>query len=440
MCAVDLTGWNFSNKNLSNSSFSWAKLANVDFSQAILFGSNLSSANMTNSNLSHTNLSNANFNYAEVENANLFCADARGAINLNLSDAITTNTILPDGSIQGLDLSGTVVLTVRDYDGDPIGYTDGVPIVPPHGPIPITVQTSLNMGTDGKLQMQFGDNAWDSTISFQAGIPVALGGTLDLAFAPGISSKSQLGQTLRLFNWTGVSPTGVFNVTSSYNWDLSKLYTSGDVTMLYDPTLANTRWTGAKNGNWNDTGNWTAGVPATGSIIEFNASAPTHQPVIQNISNPLSLNGIGFAPNAGTHILGGPTIQLAGDQPGIACASASDQYINNALELTSDTGFIVSGSGNLILGGNIFGSGSLIKIGSGVLILENSATYQGDTDIQAGILALDATGQIENSAVMNDATFKILSGDHTVGAITGAGETQVVSGSLAVDSLVQKMY
>ena len=43
---------------------------------------------------------------------------------------------------------------------------------------------------------------------------------------------SQVGRTFDLFDWTGVSPTGAFAVSSPYVWDLSKLYTTGEVTFL----------------------------------------------------------------------------------------------------------------------------------------------------------------------------------------------------------------
>ena len=53
-------------------------------------------------------------------------------------------------------------------------------------------------------------------------------------------------------------------------------------------------------------------------------------------------------------------------------------------------------------------------------------------------MALDAQGQISaSSAITNNAVLRIISGDHTVGTIAGVGETQVVSGSLTVGSIVQ---
>jgi autotransporter-associated beta strand protein len=200
--------------------------------------------------------------------------------------------------------------------------------------------------------------------------------------------------------------------------------------------VSDTRWTGANSNIWLDAGNWTSAAPAAGAIIEFDAAAPANQPLLQNIAAPLSLKTILFAPNAVTHYLGGQTIQFTAWHS-IECASAADQFINNPLELATFTTCTVSGSGKLILGGEISGSGGLLKNGSGTLVLSNNATYASDTVIEEGILALDTAGQIVNSSINNNATFQILSGDHTVGAITGDGATEIDSGSLTANSIYQ---
>ncbi len=71
------------------------------------------------------------------------------------------------------------------------------------------------------------------------------------------------------------------------------------------------------------------------------------------------------------------------------------------------------------------------------MILENAATHQGQTIIDAGTLALDTTGDITNSPVVNNAVFQILDGDHMVGSMTGTGSTEILAGSLTVSSIVQ---
>ena len=385
--------------------------------------------------------------------ADFSAADTRGAQNLDLSASVATNTILPNGAIQGLHLSGGRTLVVRNYD-----YNSGIIIYPgvtsglSLSAIPITVQQGMDMGTNGILQIQFGQGDWNSTIYFAPGIPVALGGTLNLDFAQGVGVLSQIGKKLAVFDWSGVTPTGTFNVTSGYVWDLAHLYDTGEVTLTYAPNIADTRWTGAVSGSWRDAGNWTAGMPAAGAIVEFNAATPAHQPILQNIGNPLTLDGILFAPGAGEHILAGPTILLSGSTPAIVCTSAADQYIGNAIQLDSYAAFSVTGAGVLTLAGQITSPGGIIfppssatntKTGPGTLALANTFNssswwYSATTfTIEEGTLALDATGQMANTSLLNNATFQILAGDHTLQSITGDGETQVLSGSLTVNSISQ---
>jgi hypothetical protein len=79
-------------------------------------------------------------------------------------------------------------------------------------------------------------HAWGSTISFDAGIPVTLGGTLDVTLAAGVTPASLLAKPFQLFNWTGVTPAGTFTwqddqAATGYVWDTSQLYNTGAVTL-----------------------------------------------------------------------------------------------------------------------------------------------------------------------------------------------------------------
>jgi hypothetical protein len=148
------------------------------------------------------------------------------------------NTIHPSGMILGLGLDGSDELIIRDDDGvfNPASTTG------PNRrqPIPVTVNDYFSMSDAGVLRLDFESDPWDSVISFQAGIPVALGGTLKLQFTDDTNVHTQVGRTLRIFNWAGVSPSGTLRVESPYVWDLSRLYTSGEVTLqaIPEPTTA----------------------------------------------------------------------------------------------------------------------------------------------------------------------------------------------------------
>jgi uncharacterized protein YjbI with pentapeptide repeats len=229
--------------NLSGAHLTRADLANADFSGS----DSLDGADLTGADLSHARLTNARFNGrvipiyddegavvgeetipgAKLTNANLTAADARGA-NFQyaaLAGANTSNLIQSNGRIAVLNLTAGASLIVRDYDGNTAA-------APATGALPIVVEGNSAIDTTGTLQLVFDADPWDSTISFAPGIAVTRGGTLELTFAPDVNLASQLGRTIDLFDWAGVNPTGMFNVSSPYTWNLSDLYTTGEVTLI----------------------------------------------------------------------------------------------------------------------------------------------------------------------------------------------------------------
>jgi surface-anchored protein len=244
------------------------------------------------------------------------------------------------------------------------------------------------------------------------------------------------------YKWSFTQP-GVYHLTfqsSATRISTGQLETDVDTFTFLVGTAT---WKGTKGTDWNEPGNWTessttaSGVPGYGSTVIFTTSSAAHQPLNQNIGAPLDLHGIIFTTNAGAFQLGGQSIRLSVDSPEISSESPYDQQIGNPLEMAADTTFAVNGSGRITLSGEISGDGLLIKTGPGTLVINNSGSYQGDTVIKNGVLALDAAGQIESSTLLNDATFQILAGDHAVTSISGGGDTEVLSGSLAAGSICQ---
>jgi uncharacterized protein YjbI with pentapeptide repeats len=203
-----------------------------NFTRQDLNNAELVSAKLTGADLANAQLQRAFFNSTNLAGANFSAADARGA-SLDISTAAINraNLILPNGHIQGLELVAGGLLTVRDFDGaDRFGRS--------RVPIPIAIQEHLSIDPDGTLGIVLDADSWDSTISFAAGIPVALAGTLELTFAADVNLAGQMGRTLDLFDWTGVTPAGAFTVSSPYVWDLSELYSSGEVTLTAIPEPA----------------------------------------------------------------------------------------------------------------------------------------------------------------------------------------------------------
>lgn len=203
----DMRGWDFSGQDLSHS---------------LLFSAKLDNANLRGANLTHVN-----FGGTTLTNADLSAADTRGVGILNAYPSVLHNTIFPDGFIDGLDLPGGDLLVIRNYQAEK-GFGAA--------PIPIHIGERLRMAPGGALHLLFDDEPWESLISFEPNIPVYLnGGTLELAFAADVDLSTQVGRTFRVFDWTGVAPTGACQVTSPYRWELSHLYTTGDITLIAVP-------------------------------------------------------------------------------------------------------------------------------------------------------------------------------------------------------------
>jgi uncharacterized protein YjbI with pentapeptide repeats len=263
----DLTGWDLSGQDLANASFGSvtltnANLAAANLTNATLHGSTLSNTDLTGAivtragfsrttsrgftkkqlystasyqqknlnginlagndlsgwDLSGQNLTDTRLYDSTLIDAILTAADLRGTEGANLTGAIIRNAIRPDGSVEGLELAGGDQLVVRDGNA-----------------IPIRVQDRMAMSNGGVLRLIFEDDPWNSLICFQPGIPVQLGGTLELVFTLGAHPHTQIGRSIRIFDWSGVTPDGTFGVESPYTWDLSRLYTTGEVTLLAVP-------------------------------------------------------------------------------------------------------------------------------------------------------------------------------------------------------------
>ena len=282
MFGYDLSGAVFSDQNLSYADFRYANFTGANLTHANVANATFSDGMLNGANLSQANLTNASFYAAKLSDANLSGADARGAnfAYATLTGANTTNLIQSDGHIAGLDLTAGASLVARDYDGNP-----AVPA--------IVVEQHLAMDATGTLRMVFEGDAWDSTISFAPNISIARSGTLELTFAPDVNLASQIGRTIDLFDWTAVTPTGTFTVSSPYSWNLTNLYTTGEVTLAAVPGIlpgdfnndskvdAADYITWRKNGGTTAAyGTWRANFGQTagsGSRTVANAAVPDHR-------------------------------------------------------------------------------------------------------------------------------------------------------------------
>ena len=187
---------------------------------------------LINVNLAGANLTNIDFFNVDVASVNVTGADLRGVSGYtgNNHQPLDWNStialaIQSDGTLHGVVLdANNPTLIVRNYTGS----------------IPIHVQQGMVLTQSASLVLELDGAPWGSTISFDSGIPVTLGGNLALDVTSEFNPASLLGDSFQVFDWTGVSPTGQFaSITNDlpvgYSWDTSQLYTTGNVTLVPEP-------------------------------------------------------------------------------------------------------------------------------------------------------------------------------------------------------------
>jgi len=191
--------------------------------RVLFLSAGFTAANLTDADVGYARFDNARLTGANFAGADVGGADFRGAQGLDLKGVSRTNsTIMPDGQVDGF--LKTLSLQVHD--------------VPGNSPAPIRVNGEMHLGG---VDIYFDADDWESTIGFAPGIPMFIdGGTLRLFFEDGVDVSQLIGRTYRLFDWTGVTPDGLFKFSGGpYQWDTSRLYTDGLVTLVPEPT-ANT--------------------------------------------------------------------------------------------------------------------------------------------------------------------------------------------------------
>ncbi|MGA2232340.1 MAG: pentapeptide repeat-containing protein, partial [Tepidisphaeraceae bacterium] len=183
------------------------------FGNSILTGTEFTGANLANASFPGDVLSSTDFSQADLRGARYWSP---------VASTIAQNTILPDGSIQGLALGPNETLVIRN------------------NAIPVTVQTFATFDPASTLQFQLDQN-WTSPVGFAPGVTPAFNGTLDLEFASDVAPGSLLGTTFQLFNCNAPLAAGnQFATTTTapgYTFNLSKLYTTGVATLTGVPAV-----------------------------------------------------------------------------------------------------------------------------------------------------------------------------------------------------------
>lgn len=160
-----------------------------------------------------------------------------------------------------------------------------------------------------------------------------------------------------------------------------------------------------------------------------------------NSANALNAAGQRTDVYSGTLDLNGQT-NVRSAQIGLRSGSSS-ALVNNSGSASTSAGISlaaagsqIGGSGNLALNGAISGNGGFIKVGSGAVIINASASYTGGTTVSVGTLTVN--GSIASSSGVEVASGAVLNGSGVVSTISGAGSVNPGNspGILTASSLV----
>lgn len=205
---------------------------------------------------------------------------------------------------------------------------------------------------------------------------------------------------------------------------------------LLTSAVAQSTWTGATDGLWSTSSNWTpAGTPSSGTILQFSGST---NPTTTNDLIGFVVGGIQFTnhfnPLTTGFVLNGNQITLGGDITTSALTSSAfnptiTDEINLYLLLNGSRVITTNSASdethNLTINGIIGetgGSFGLTKAGGARLTLNAANTYTGATSLTNGVLVLGHANSLPGGTASTGGTSALtFAGTSSSGAILGLG-------------------
>ena len=167
------------------------------------------------------------------------------------------------------------------------------------------------------------------------------------------------------------------------------------------PAMAGTStWNGSSSVDLNAAGNWSS-LPVSGNDTwSFGATSTAGTTLNNNFSAGFAVTGLDFTATALAYTINGNAIALGGD---ITMAAGSPtQNINLNMNLTGVRTVNTRASGDVKLGGNLNGTGGLVKVnGGGTLWLSGTNSYSGDTTINGGAVRVGSINNNLGAGIIN---------------------------------------
>jgi hypothetical protein len=350
------------------------------------------------------------------------------------------------GSSGTYNLSDTGQLSAS---GEHIGYSGTGTFTQTGGTNSTTYAICLGYysGSSGTYNLTGGINSISTNVELLLGYNSGSSGTYNL------SGTGNLSAGYEFIGWSG---TGTFTQTGGTNAISSYLRLG--------------YYSGAK-GTYNLSG--TGKLSAYSEYIsDFGTGTFTQTGGTNSISSYLCLGY--YSGSSGTYNLKGGTLILKSlaKRSGTAAFNFGGGTLQASGDFTTTLPMTLTGDGGnanidtagyaVTISGVLSGTGGLNKLGSGILTLSATETYNGDTTVGGGTLifagGIDSGGtsliDVESGSVVLmttnvsksdldiytavSATFEVVDGMHAVGDISGSGTTQVDSGaSLTATSISQ---
>lgn len=180
---------------------------------------------------------------------------------------------------------------------------------------------------------------------------------------------------------------------------------------------------------------------ASGASLELQSSSST---VTIGSTIPLTIFGAGLAANptgalnnvAGNNTYGGNVIIGAGGATINSATSGQTLTIGGSVNLGTSA-LTISGAGNASIAGALWGNGSLVKSGNGILFLSGANTYTGDTTVTGGTVITGSlggsTGAVTVSATSSGTSTLLLGPNQSQTASSLSGS--VANGGSAIVSI-----
>jgi autotransporter-associated beta strand protein len=211
--------------------------------------------------------------------------------------------------------------------------------------------------------------------------------------------------------------TSIFNTKTVSSWVVALTLWTTVMTV----SAATRTWSGlGGDSDWQTVGNWDT-VPVASDVLIFSGNNQLSN--INSFLDGTQFNGLIFSADAGSFILDGAAIKLAGPMTNV---SANAQVIN--LAFTNTTAIPVYCETNVTFAGRVSGGTTLTKTGPGKLILNNSG-------IALNVLTLSGgTIELASDITLGPANHGGTTLNGTGGTITSSGGRILLGGGAGVNA------